>query len=100
MLKEFKTEKEAKEYGERENFSKYQWERVIVDGKKTILCGTCIPYEDTFYPFAEELIERFFGDAKEGEKESFFDEAELRDELLEVFEKYTGYEFLDVWDEF
>ncbi len=90
-MKEFKTKEEAKAYGKEQNFSKRQWEKVMVNGKKTILCGTCIPYEDTFYPFAEDEL-RMFG---------FDDDAsDLRDALIEAFEAYTGYEFLDVWDEF
>ena len=90
MAKEFSSEKEAKEYGK--NFNKYDFEKVKIDGKDVFLCGTDLPYEEDFFNFASELIEKFGLIST--------DEAGLRDALIESFEKYTQTKFVTVCDEY
>ena len=91
---EFENDAQAIEWGKTQGFSRYDREYVEVAGEGVILCGTCMPYEDIFYPFAERLIVNFFG-YKNG-----LDPAELRDEFIKVFEEYCNCRFVNIYEQF
>lgn len=91
--KRFETHEEAIYYAQKNFESKYDWEKVIIDNRcQEILCCTNLVYEDLFYGFANELVEKFdFED---------IEIAELRDEFIKAFEKKTGFSFLDGYSEY
>lgn len=90
-MKEFADEESAKEYAA-ENLGKYEFQKAKIGEDTVILCGTCIPYEDEFYQFADEMLKKFdFLD---------LDTSTLRDKFIEVFEKYCNARFVEGCDEF
>lgn len=89
-MKNFKNKKAAKEYAQR--LSKTGFEMVKVDDKKVICCGTCIPYDDEFYNFAEEMLEKF------GIKD--VDTADVRNKLITAFEKACDITFVNGFETF
>lgn len=91
IMKEFADEESAKEYAA-ENLGKYEFQKAKIGEDTVILCGTCIPYEDEFYQFADEMLQKFdFLD---------LDTSTLRDKFIEVFEKYCNARFIEGCDEF
>lgn len=101
-MKQFNTVEEAKEYGE--IFSKHQWEKVMVGSKEIILCGTDMAYEEEVWSDVYELLKSFvdkFGYSEDEIADDIVDKtSELRDEILEWFEKKTNTQFVDVCDEY
>ena len=105
-IKHFKNKEEAIKYGREANFGKYDFEKIVVEeyedvrfgdvvvsyDQVVILCGTDMPYEDEFYPFAYQMIDKFDLDEDEA--------CDLRDKFIETFEKYCNVKFLDVYDEY
>lgn len=55
-MKKFNTIEEAKAYGS-EHLGKREQELVLVNGEKTILCGTCLVYEDFIWNQTKELFD-------------------------------------------
>ena len=103
----FNTIKEAKEYGK--NFSKHQYEMILVNGKKKILCGTDMAYEEDIwgnvYDIIKTMYERFT--TPEMLEENDDDEclitdktSEVRDSIIEWFEKTMDVEFINVYNEY
>lgn len=91
IMKEFADEESAKEYAAG-NLGKYEFQKAKIGEDTVILCGTCIPYEDEFYQFADEMLQKFdFLD---------LDTSTLRDKFIEVFEKYCNARFIEGCDEF
>lgn len=106
-IREFKTIEEAKEYGK--DFSKHQHELVLVDGKKKILCGTDLAFEDeiwgNMYDTLQFLYKNFISSELIEEKDE--DEclltdktSSLRDDILRWFEETMDVEFVIVYDEY
>lgn len=89
-MKHFANDAEAKEYGE--SLAKDEWETVEVGKDTVILCGTCIPYEDEFFCFAEKTLEKFGFDKDAA--------PEVRDAMITAFEEACDIRFLDASDTF
>lgn len=98
-MKQFNTIEEAKEYGK--NFSKHQFERVLVAGKERILCGTDHAYEEELWGDAYTLMQNFckrFGNEDEDNLTEMA--TAIRDLVLERFTEEHDVEFVDVYDEY
>ena len=106
-IKSFKTIEEAKAYGK--NFGKYQYEMVLVDGKKKILCGTDMVYEEAIWGNVYDIIKTMYDkfttpemlEEKDDDECMLVDEtSEVRDHIIEWFEKTMDVEFITVYDEY
>lgn len=91
ILREFTDEESAKEYA-LENLGKNEFQKAKIGEDTVVLCGTCIPYEDEFYPFAENMLQKFDFPS--------LDASSLRDEFIVIFEKYCNTRFIEGCDEF
>lgn len=92
-MPEFETDKAAIAYGVNNSFSDDEFQNVMIQNDQVILCGTCKPFEDPFYIFSEGMLEKFHC-------EDGTDAADLRDILIDAFEKYCNVRFLTVNDIF
>lgn len=103
--KHFSTEAETKEYAK--NFGKHQFEHVTIGTEKVILCGTDQAYEEQLWGDAYEMTKDFcmkFSIADETE-DNFSDFAtdmatQIRDLVLEHYEKEFKTRFVDVCEEY
>ena len=103
-IKKFKNLKEAKAFYEKdENYmGKYVHELVEIEGKKVIMCGTDMPYEDIIYDCCSQMIKRLYKQFPELGLELNdlpFEASDLRDKILEYLEE-GGIVFEDVDDEY
>lgn len=106
-IKSFNTIEEAKLYGK--NFGKYQYEMVLVDGEKKILCGTDMVYEEAIWGNVYEIIKTMYDrfttpemlEENDDDECMLVDEtSEVRDHIIEWFEKTMDVEFICVYDEY
>lgn len=103
-IKKFKNLKEAKAFYEKdENYmGKYDHELVEIAGKKVIMCGTGMPYEDIIWDCYNQMINRLYEQFPELEEigQGCLPEAsDLRDEFLDKLQE-DGIVFEDVDDEY
>ena len=85
---DFKTFNEAKEWG-RKNLTRSQWADATADHNSIILCCTPEMYDDYFWEFAEQMLDKFHLDAEV---------AEVRDALIDAFEAATHHKFVSSFD--
>lgn len=106
-IKSFNTIEEAKSYGK--NFGKYEYQMILVNGEKKILCGTDMVYEEAIWGNVYEIIktmyERFATpemiEENDDDESALVDEtSEVRDHIIEWFEKTMDVEFICVYDEY
>ena len=102
MLKEFKTIEEAKEYAK--DFRKYDQQRVLVDGKLTHLCGTCLVYEDQIWNAAYELFSDAIGllgfRREDDPDDGSYGASLIRDAVLKAIEEVYDCKIVDVHSEY
>lgn len=102
-LKSFKTHEEAKAFFQKdENYmGKYDHELVTINGKKIIMCGTNMPYEDIIWDCYNQMLDRLDKQFPELEKLGGlpFEASDLRDKLLDDLQE-KGIVFEDVDDEY
>lgn len=104
IMRVFETVEAAKEYGYNNGFSKYQSERVLIDGKKTLLCGTCLVYEDNLWGGMYETLKVMLETCQIEEDDCdgiITDKASvLRDNVIEWIEKEYDVQIVTVYDEY
>lgn len=103
----FNTIEEAKEYGK--NFGKYEYQMILVNGEKKILCGTDMVYEEAIWGNVYEIIKTMYERFATPEMLEEFDDdesalvdetSEVRDQIIEWFEETMDVEFVNVYDEY
>lgn len=78
------------------NLGKTDYDYVQTDDTKYIFCGSPWVYENMFYGFAQEIVEKFGYDVdKECNNGAL---PELRDRFIQAFEMVMGAKFIDVCD--
>ncbi len=101
-MQSFETEEEMKEYGK--YFGKQEIEEVLLNGKRTFLCGTALAFTDDTESVAEQALKsvaKIFGldkelaDLIELDVESV---SKMRDYLLEMIEEALNIEIKTVYD--
>lgn len=98
-MKEFKTIEELRNCEELQNMGRYEWQKVLLDGKEVIACTTNQQYEDIIWGGVYEILEQL--NQKYRTKIVSSDLAsEIRDEILERLEKYHDVSFVDIFDEY
>lgn len=106
-LKSFNSIEEARLYGI--DFRKRQYETILVNGKKKILCGTDMAYEESIWGNVYDIIKTMYEKFATPEmiEENDDDEclltdktSEVRDSIIEWFEETMGVEFINVYDEY
>ena len=90
-VEKFKNDREAIEYGKQIDIPKTGFILVEVADEKVILCGTSMAHEDSFYEFAESMMDKFHVSG---------DPSVIRDKFIEDFEHLTHCRFLIVSNEF
>lgn len=102
-LKSFKTREEAKAFFQKdENYmGKYDHELVTINGKKIIMCGTNMPYEDIIWDYYHQMLNRLSDQFPELDKLGGlpFEASDLRDALLDKLQE-NNIVFEDVDDEY
>lgn len=98
MLK-FKTIEELWDCKELQNMGRYNYQEVMLDGKKVIACTTNQQYEDIIWGGAHDILENLdahFGtDIASGDLAS-----QIRDFILSRLEDEYEIRFVDVFDEY
>lgn len=102
-LKSFKTREEARTFFQKdENYmGKYDHELVTIDGKKIIMCGTDMPYEDIIWDCYYQMLNRLSDQFPELEKLGGLplEVSDLRDAFLDKLQE-NNIIFEDVNDEY
>lgn len=102
-LKSFKTREEARTFFQKdENYmGKYDHELVTIDGKKVIMCGTNMPYEDIIWDCYYQMLNRLSDQFPELEKLGGLplEVSDLRDAFLDKLQE-NNIIFEDVNDEY
>lgn len=103
-MRKFATVDEAKREMATVFRSKYSYEIVDINGDKTLMCATCLAYEDELWDAIHNLFwwlhELTYGD-KEDDTELYIDESSsMRDELLFRFLDINNLKIEYVWDEY
>ena len=98
-MKNFNTVEQLREDPKLKTMSRYQWEKVLLDGKEVYACTTNQQYEDILYGGFEQVVKELFEhfqiqDAYPGDYATI-----LREYLLRELEK-DGYTFVDVYEEY
>lgn len=96
---EFKTREELQNCEELQNMGRFEWEKVLLDGKEVFACTTDQQYEDIIWGGLFELLEDL-NQYYRTEIDSSGLAADIRDVILERLEKDYGIEFVDVFDEY
>ena len=78
------------------SIGKYDYEKVQTLGKTFFICGTCLPYDDLFWGFAEQALEKFGYDTNEACENG--QTPRIRDAFIEAFQKIMNCEFCIVND--
>ena len=97
-MKSFETESELLEYGK--TLGKRDMEKVLLNEKTVMLCGTNLSYEDALWATAEEALEKtvnLFG--FNGKIETDF-VAEIRDILLKSVGSQFDFEVINATEEY
>lgn len=101
-MKIFKTEQEAKAYGE-EHLAKNTHELVSINGSLYILCDTDRVKEDILYGNAYEMMKQFIDTFEDALPEDVSDPHDFAPDIRDWVEGYLGLlgiKFLDVYDEY
>ncbi len=98
-MKEFKTLEDLKNDKTLQNLCKTEWEKVKVNGKEVIACGTNLAYEDTIWGGAYDIISEINKEFRLN-----LDTCEMasviRDKILELMFLDYGIEFVDMYEEY
>lgn len=104
-MKEFKTEEAAIEYAE-EEIGKYDYEIVLVDGKKTFLCATGLPLEEVIRYRIEEILGDFAKLMGEDDEDMEIEDginfigAQMEEKMCEMIEEYLDLKILCAYQDF
>lgn len=102
-LKSFKTREEARTFFQKDenHMGKYDHELVTINGKKIIMCGTNMPYEDIIWDCYYQMLNRLSDQFPELEKLGGLplEVSDLRDAFLDKLQE-NNIVFEDVNDEY
>ena len=94
-----KTLEELQDNKELQNMGRYEYQEVMLNGKKVIACTTNQQYEDIIWGGAQEILEElddYYGtDIQSGDLAT-----EIRDFILARLEDSYDMKFVDVFDEY
>ena len=98
-MKEFKTLEELKSNRDLHKLCKTEWQKVKVNGKEVIACGTNLAYEDIIWGGAYDIISEINKEFRLN-----LDTCEIasviRDKILELMFLDYGIEFVDIYEEY